>query len=69
MYVSCDSATLARVFEYLVEYGFDVGEVQSVEMFPHTTHVETVVQLTRKEERKPTAIFNKSYVMTSLCSI
>lgn len=47
VYVSCDPATLARDLKYLVERGFVVEEIQPVDMFPHTTHVECVVKLVR----------------------
>ncbi|MDE6210178.1 MAG: 23S rRNA (uracil(1939)-C(5))-methyltransferase RlmD [Lachnospiraceae bacterium] len=49
VYVSCDSATLARDLKFLVENGYEVGRVQPVDMFPHTTHVETVVMLSHKK--------------------
>lgn len=52
VYVSCDSATLARDVRFLTERGYEVKKVQGVDMFPHTEHVETVVMLSRK---KPTA--------------
>lgn len=42
VYVSCDSATLARDLKYLVGNGFKVEKVQAVDMFPHSVHVETV---------------------------
>ncbi len=47
VYVSCDSATLARDLKYLTENGFKVEKVQPCDMFPHSGHVETVVGLCR----------------------
>ena len=47
VYVSCDSATLARDLKYLREHGYEVRKVQAVDMFPHTGHVETVILMTR----------------------
>jgi len=47
VYVSCDSATLARDLKYLCAGGYTVQKVQPVDMFGHTVHVECVVQLTR----------------------
>ncbi|MDD6570788.1 MAG: 23S rRNA (uracil(1939)-C(5))-methyltransferase RlmD, partial [Thermoflexaceae bacterium] len=43
VYVSCDSATLARDLKYLAENGYEVKKVQAVDQFGHTVHVETVV--------------------------
>jgi 23S rRNA (uracil1939-C5)-methyltransferase len=43
IYVSCDPGTLARDLGYLDARGFKVLEVQPVDMFPHTAHVEAVV--------------------------
>lgn len=48
VYVSCDSATLARDLKYLSENGFKVEEVQPADMFVHGVHVETVVLLSHK---------------------
>ena len=48
VYVSCDSATLARDLKYLCGEGYEVREVQPVDMFPQTTHVETIVSIQRK---------------------
>ncbi len=47
VYVSCDSATLARDLKYLGENGYEVKKVQAVDMFPHSVHVETCVLLCR----------------------
>ena len=49
VYVSCDSATLARDLAYLCPKGYTIEKVQVVDMFPHTVHVETVVLLSHKK--------------------
>lgn len=49
VYVSCDSATLARDLKYLCERGYQVESVCPVDMFPMTVHVETVVLLSKGE--------------------
>ncbi len=46
VYISCDPATLARDCTYFRELGYTIGEVQPVDMFPRTGHVECVVSLT-----------------------
>ena len=47
IYVSCNPATLNRDLLLLKEH-YDISPVQPVDMFPYTTHVETVVLLSRK---------------------
>ena len=47
VYVSCDSATLARDVKWLGERGYEVKKVKACDMFPGTVHVETVVLMSR----------------------
>ena len=47
VYVSCDSATLARDLKYLCGEGYVLEKVRPVDMFPETVHVETVVLLSK----------------------
>ena len=48
VYVSCDSATLARDVKWLGERGYEVKKVKACDMFPGTVHVETVCLLNRE---------------------
>ena len=48
VYVSCDSATLARDVKFLRAKGYELKDVTPVDQFPHTVHVETVCLLSRK---------------------
>ena len=50
VYVSCDSATLARDVKWLGEHGYEVKKVKACDMFPGTVHVETVVLMSRKDK-------------------
>jgi len=43
IYVSCDHGTMARDAGYLVQNGYMLNEVQPVDMFPWTAHIECVV--------------------------
>lgn len=45
VYVSCDSATLARDVKYLRENGYEIRKVKATDMFPMSVHVETCVLL------------------------
>ena len=47
VYVSCDSATLARDLKYLGERGYEVRRVRAVDMFPGTGHCEACVEIHR----------------------
>lgn len=47
VYVSCNPATLARDVKFLSEFGYFPAKAAAVDMFPHTTHVECVVLMTK----------------------
>lgn len=49
VYVSCDSATLARDLGLLAAKGYKTVKVQPVDQFSHTVHVETVVLLSQQK--------------------
>ena len=55
VYVSCDSATLARDLKYLCANGYEIKVCRGVDQFPQSVHVETVVLLSHK---KPDSVIN-----------
>ncbi|MFI3210245.1 MAG: 23S rRNA (uracil(1939)-C(5))-methyltransferase RlmD [Peptostreptococcaceae bacterium] len=48
VYVSCNQSTLARDLAYLDQRGYKCVEIQPVDMFPHTMHVESVCKIVKK---------------------
>lgn len=48
VYVSCNPETLGRDLGFLKNKGYKINVIQPYDMFPHTTHVETVVLLSGK---------------------
>lgn len=49
VYISCNPATVARDCAIFTDQGYSVDKIQPVDMFPRTTHIETVVLMSRKE--------------------
>ena len=47
VYISCNPETQARDVRILRDGGYHLERIQPVDMFPHTEHVETVVQLSK----------------------
>ena len=50
VYVSCNSATLARDTRFLSDNGYEIARSSAFDLFPHTAHVETVVLMSRVEK-------------------
>lgn len=48
VYVSCNPSTLARDLNYLNEKGYKCKEVQPVDMFPHSVHIENVALIVKE---------------------
>ena len=51
VYISCNPATQARDVRQLVKSGYEMRAIRSVDMFPHTDHVESIVMLEREDRR------------------
>lgn len=52
VYVACDPATLARDLAILARGGFALTHLETVELFPQTSHVETIARLVRSRARR-----------------
>ena len=50
VYVSCNPATLARDIKLFNSCGYELIKAKAVDMFPGTSHVETVVLMSRVKE-------------------
>ncbi len=48
VYISCNPETLARDLVFFTKNGYKIKKIQPVDMFPHTSHIETVVLLSRQ---------------------
>ncbi len=49
LYISCNPATFARDAQKLVDAGYELPEIQPVDMFPHTMHIELTSMFYKKE--------------------
>lgn len=52
VYVSCDSATLARDLKYLCAAGYELKKVRGVDQFPMSVHTESVCLLSKLHSDK-----------------
>ena len=50
VYVSCNPSTLARDLKLFNDNGYNIDKVSCVDMFPHTSHVECIVLMSRNEK-------------------
>ena len=53
VYVSCDPATLARDARLFADGGMELVEVQPIDMFPHTQHIECITTFDRAGDSQP----------------
>jgi 23S rRNA (uracil1939-C5)-methyltransferase len=53
VYVSCNAATLTRDIKELEKQGYRLTKAGLIDMFPHTTHTEVMVQLTKTQKAAP----------------
>ncbi len=56
VYVSCDSATLARDLKMLCDGGYEIRRIKGVDQFGHTVHVETVCLLGNRNAKPDTRV-------------
>jgi 23S rRNA (uracil1939-C5)-methyltransferase len=47
VYISCEPETLGRDCAVFREFGYEIGEVQPVDLFPRTGHIENIVCLNK----------------------
>jgi len=52
LYVSCNPGILARDLISFIHAGYEIAELQPMDMFPHTYHLETAVALKLKDSHK-----------------
>ena len=60
VYVSCNAATFIRDVQWLEKQGYECRKANLIDMFPHTTHTEVMVQLVKtakKSQKKPSKVF------------
>ena len=50
VYISCGPESLRRDLGVLTAHGYAVRRIQPVDMFPYTSHIETVVLLEKKKK-------------------
>ncbi len=43
VYISCNSATLARDSRYIADSGYTISKAHGFDLFPHTIHAETII--------------------------
>ena len=53
VYISCNPETQVRDIALLAECGYELRDVQPVDMFPHTEHVETVILMSKIGDQLP----------------
>ena len=49
VYVSCNPSTQARDVNILIDNGYSIKNIQPIDMFPHTPHIENIVLLSKYE--------------------
>ena len=52
VYISCGPKTQVRDVTYFIEHGYRIEEMQPVDMFPHTDHIENIVALVRTHNER-----------------